>query len=185
MTPCCIRESSDKKKSFLRFWLQSQLCMLWGKGKKAGTSMANNSLNPRRFYLPLCDAVWERVRHNANSRPDLMTRSPVSCPIASTQAELWCSEQRQSSCMFSTALHPAAPAKTRREKERFEGQTELKIFSPNNSSLWRGGKRLGFISFYMSFISLANWLFSDESLAPKALRKEKKKVGIQHLAEIY
>lgn len=48
-----------------------------------------------------------------------MTRSPVSCPIASTQAELWCSERRQSSCRFSTALHPAAPAKTRKEEERY------------------------------------------------------------------
>lgn len=52
-----------------------------------------------------------------------MTRSPVSCPIASTQAELWCSERHQSSCRFSTALHPAAPAKTRKE-EKFKGQKE-------------------------------------------------------------
>lgn len=101
-------------------------------GGKAGTSLPNNSVTPRMSHLPLFDAVWERGRYNPNPQQTLMTHSPVSCPIASTQVELWCSERRQSACRFSTALHPAAPAQTRREKDRFKGQREPHCITANS-----------------------------------------------------
>lgn len=53
-----------------------------------------------------------------------MTHSPVFCPRVSTQAELWCSERRQSACRFSTVLHPAAPAQTRRKRKEKKTQWE-------------------------------------------------------------
>lgn len=140
---------------------------------KAGTSL------PRTSHHPLFDAVWERGRYNPNPRETLMTHSPVSCPTVSTQVELWCSERRQSACRFSTALHPAAPAQTRREKERFEGQRELLIvgsllFLITAVSGEEGG---GIIRFYLSIPNDCFMLKSDLPEAYKSPDKQKKRIS--------
>lgn len=166
MTPWCTRESNDEADS--DFGHSSEV----GEERQA-LPCQNNSATPKMSHPALC--VMQCGRSNPNPRQSLRTHSPVSCPTASRQAELWCSEQRQSACRFSTALHPAAPAHTSRENKRFErdlwritADSRKPSFLITVVSGEEGGKKSGFRSLYLSYL----WpkrLFSLEIWSPRTL----------------